>query len=44
MVLARIERHRLESAGESEAWQAIEEEVDALLEAEASLDGKGTRS
>ena len=44
MVLARIERHRLESAGESEAWQAIEEEVEALLETEASLDGKGTRS
>ena len=44
MVLARIERHRFESAGESEAWQAIEEEVEALLEAETSLDRKGTRS
>ena len=44
MVLARIERHRFESAGESEAWQAIEEEIEARLEAEAVLDGKGTRS
>ena len=44
MVLGRIERHRLENAGKNEAWQAIEEEVEALLEAEASLDRKGTRS
>ena len=42
MVLARIERYRFERAGESEAWQAIEEEVEALLEAEALLDGKGS--
>ena len=41
LVLARIERYRFERAGESEVWQAIEEEAKALLEAEALLDGKG---
>ena len=40
MVLVRIEQYRFERAGESEAWQAIEEEVEALLEAEALMDGK----
>ena len=43
LVLARIEQYRFERAGEGEAWQAIEEEARALLEAEALLDGKGTR-
>ena len=42
MVLARLERHRFESAGHGEAWQAIEEEVQSLLEAEGLLDGKGS--
>ena len=42
MVLARLERHRFESAGQGEAWQAIEEEVDALLKSEGLLDGKGS--
>ena len=42
MVLARLERHRFESAGRGEAWQAIEEEVQALLEAEGLLNGKGS--
>ncbi len=41
LVLARIEQYRFERAGEGEAWQAIEEEARALLEAEALLDGKG---
>ena len=41
LVLARIERYRFEHAGSGEAWQAIEEEAKALLEAEALLDGKG---
>ena len=41
LVLSRIERYRFERAGEGEAWQAIEEEARALLEAEALLDGKG---
>ena len=41
LVLARIERYRFERAGEGEAWQAIEEEAGALLEAEALLNGKG---
>ena len=41
LVLARIERYRFERAGSGEAWQAIEEEAKALLEAEALLDGKG---
>ena len=40
MVLARIEQYRFERADESEAWQAIEDEVEALLEAEALMDGK----
>lgn len=40
MVLARIEQHRFERAGESEAWQAIGEEIEALLEAETLMDGK----
>ena len=40
MVLARLERHRFEHAGQGESWQAIEEEVDALLEAEVLLAGK----
>ncbi len=40
MVLFRIEQYRFERAGESEAWQAIEEEVEALLEAEVLMDGK----
>ena len=43
LVLARIEQYRFERAGEGEALQAIEEEAQALLEAEALLDGKGTR-
>ena len=42
LVLARIERYRFERAGEGEAWQAIEEEAQALLDAEAQLDGKET--
>ena len=41
LVLARIERYRFEHAGSGEAWQAIEEEARALLEAEVLLDGKG---
>ena len=41
LVLARIERYRFERAGSGEAWQAIEEEAQALLKAEALLDGKG---
>ncbi len=41
LVLARIERYRFECAGSGEAWQAIEEEARALLEAEVLLDGKG---
>ena len=41
LVLARIEQYRFERAGSGEAWQAIEEEAGALLEAEALLDGKG---
>jgi len=41
LVLARIEQYRFERAGSGEAWQAIEEEARALLEAEALLDGKG---
>lgn len=40
MVLARIEQYRFERAGEGEAWQAIAEEIEALLEAEALMDGK----
>ncbi|MDE0047489.1 MAG: hypothetical protein OXU19_16800 [bacterium] len=40
LMLTRIEQYRFERAGESEAWQAIEEEVEALLEAEARMDGK----
>ena len=40
MVLARIEQYRFERAGEGEAWRTIEEEVEALLEAEARMDGK----
>ena len=40
LVLARIERYRFERAGSGEAWQAIEEEAEALLKAEALLDGK----
>lgn len=40
MVLARIEEYRLERAGESEAWRAIGEEIEALLEAEARMEGK----
>ncbi len=40
MVLARIEEYRFERAGEGEAWQAIGEEIEALLEAEGLLDGK----
>ena len=40
LVLARIERYRFERAGEGEAWQAIEEEAEALLKAEALLDGR----
>lgn len=43
MVLARLERHRFESAGHGEAWRAIEEEVDALLDAEGLLDGRKSR-
>ncbi len=43
LVLARIEQYRFERAGEGEAWQAIEEEAEALLKAEALLDGKGIR-
>ena len=43
MVLARLERHRLESAGHGEAWQAIGEEGDALLESEALLAGRERR-
>ena len=43
MVLARIEQYRFERAGEGDAWQAIEEETQALLEAEALLNGKGAR-
>ncbi|MCY4608047.1 MAG: hypothetical protein OXD40_05570 [bacterium] len=41
LVLARIEQYRFERGGSGEAWQAIEEEAQALLEAEALLDGKG---
>ena len=41
LVLARIEQYRFERAGEGEAWQAIEEEAQALLKAEALLDGNG---
>ena len=41
LVLARIEQHRFERAGEGEAWRAIEEEAEASLEAEALLDGNG---
>ena len=40
MVLARVEQYRFERAGEDEAWQAIGEEIEALLEAEALMDGK----
>ncbi len=40
LVLARIERYRFECAGSGEAWQAIEEEAEALLKAEALLGGK----
>lgn len=40
MVLAHIEQYRFERAGAGETWQAIEEEVEALLEAEALMDGK----
>ena len=36
LVLARIERYRFERTNEGEAWQAIEEEAEALL------DGKET--
>ncbi len=43
MVLARLERYRFESAGHGEAWEAIEEEIDALLEAEGLLAGRGGR-
>ena len=43
MVLARLERHRFESAGRGEAWQAIEDEVQSLLEAERLLDGRKSR-
>ena len=43
MVLTRIEQYRFERAGEGDAWQAIEEEAQALLEAEALLNGKGSR-
>ncbi len=39
MVLARIEQYRFERAGEGEAWRAIGDEVEALLEAEARMDG-----
>ena len=41
LMLARIEQYRFERAGSGKAWQAIEEEARALLEAEALLDGKG---
>ena len=40
MVLARIEEYRFERAGENEAWRAISEEIEALLEAEARMEGK----
>ncbi len=43
MVLARIERHRFERAGEAEAWQAIEEEIESLLKAEVEIEGKESR-
>ena len=39
MALARIEEHRFERAGEGEAWQAIAEEIEAILTAEALMDG-----
>ncbi len=40
MVLGRIEEYRFERAGESEAWRAIGEEVGALLDAEALMEGR----
>ena len=42
MVLARIEQYRFERAGESDAWLAVGEEIEALLEAERLLDGTGS--
>ncbi len=40
MMLARIEQYRFERAGESDAWLAVGDEIEALLEAERLLDGK----
>lgn len=40
MVLARIEEYRFERAGEGETWQAIGEEIEALLKDEALMDAK----